>query len=109
MKESTLCKVAPYCKDYLNLQLSSALKESPDKDLMDQFYELCTHPSEEAKECFCGNYKIIKKSFVEGAEEILRNWHPEQAGYDPLKMEDLRMTSRDNKKVRKRGIKTWQR
>lgn len=105
-QESTLYKLAKHCKDYQNLQLSLVLRESPDKDLMDQHYELCTHPAEEIKES-CGNYKMIRRVLVEGAEETLRSWHPGQVEPHHPTLEYLRGKSNYNKLQRfsKRGMK----
>jgi hypothetical protein len=69
-----LCILANECKDYLTLQSSLDRGEAPDEDLMDQYHELCTHPSEEVQERFCGNYEKIQMALVQGAEEILKNW-----------------------------------
>jgi len=76
-QKGTLCVFANACKDYLTLQESRINDDTPDKDLMDQYHELCTHPAEEAREISCGhyrNFKKIGKAYVQGAEEILTNW-----------------------------------
>ena len=97
-----LCILANNCKDYLALQSSLNKGETPEEDLMDQYYELCTHPSEEVQKHFCGSYKNIEMTLVQGAEGILKNWHP-----DLPMSKNLRETSLLNRSIRKSSRYTF--
>jgi hypothetical protein len=56
IKELNCCIYSESCPDIKKLNLS--LEEGvPNKDLSDQYYELCTHPSEEARKMSCLIYK----------------------------------------------------
>lgn len=59
-QEKKLCEFASRCKDYLSLQESRIRDETPDEDLIDQYYELCTHPADGAREISCLYYKMFK-------------------------------------------------
>jgi len=73
---SSLYAFASMCPDIKRLDKSYD-EGIPNKDLMDQYQELCTHPTEGAREISCSYYKNFEKIrnlYLDGAEEILKNW-----------------------------------
>jgi hypothetical protein len=104
LAESPLCNLAEFCPDERALQEAYKKREAIDKDLEDQRYELCTHPTGDCmREQFCTNYRNIKKSLVDGAELILQNWHPGQGGENLSARDDLREKSTFNRVTRIRN------
>jgi hypothetical protein len=64
-EKETVCPFYSLCPEIRKLE------KSPDEDLFDHWYEVCTHPAEGVRERSCGIYRDFAKKSVQGNEEYL--------------------------------------